>query len=129
MEWNVYVENNGKIEVRNVFELSGAFDKGLKELTKKEYAFEDFKEALKRETMYAYWSKCEYETCITDVFCSVDYAEIRRLNEESEKRARYKYDVDLKVCKKIDVYEQLALNWDKFVEYVWRNLYNKQVAL
>lgn len=57
--------------------------------------YTEFSEELQREAMYRFWSKFEYETEI----CGYGESRGRSL--------------------KIDVYNQLKLNWDAFVNYVW----------
>lgn len=125
MKWNVYVSsfNDRKIEVRNVFELSSRFDDSLKRIRynkkKQKYPFlnEEFKNDLKIALQSAYWSKCEYEICLTDLFQVIEAAQLEKMKEK-----RRFYTVDVVGSRKIDVYEQVMLNWDLFVEYVWNNL-------
>lgn len=57
--------------------------------------FDEFSKELQSEARYRFWSKFEYETEI----CGY-----------GEERGR---------SKKIDVFDQLNLNWDVFVKYVW----------
>lgn len=54
--------------------------------------------------MYYFWSKCEWEIILSDFPPSKKFQE-----------------------KKVDVYEQVMLNWDIFINYVW-NQYNFGVA-
>lgn len=44
--------------------------------------------------MYHFWSRCEYEVIIRE-WCG----------REAER--------------KVDIYEQLMLNWDRFIDYCW----------
>lgn len=69
--------------------------------------------------MFAYWSKVEYEMVLTDVFTSIDNNELERLKQLYD---RYNYSTNLKVEKKIDIYDQVMLNWDIFSEYVYKNI-------
>ena len=125
MKGNVYVSsfNDREIEVRNVFELSSRFDDSLKRIRynkkKQKYPFlnEEFKNDLKIALQSAYWSKCEYEICLTDLFQVIEAAQLEKMKEK-----RRFYTVDVVGSRKIDVYEQVMLNWDLFVEYVWNNL-------
>ena len=48
--------------------------------------------------MYYYWSKCEWEIILSAWPSRKDF------NEE-----------------KIDVFDQINLNWDRFADYVWEN--------
>ena len=99
LEWNVYWEdfNKNQIVVKNVFKLSSSFNKYLKKKKKKNNLKEDFCKQLERDLHYCYWSKCEYEIIISSWPSRAD-CEI-----------------------KIDVYDQIMINWDKFCDYVWEN--------
>ena len=97
-EWYVYVSNfNSKeIETFNVFH-SYSFLRGCKESFKRYKLpdqYDELVEGIRRAAAYSFWSKCEYETVITELFSRDGFNE-----------------------KKIDVYQQLMLNWDSFVEY------------
>lgn len=99
LEWYVYLEDINKriIITYNVFN-HYSFYEDLKKIIKKYKTIEDFSKELKRICMYYFWSKCEYEIIIT---C---WPKWDKFKEE-----------------KIDVYSQLNLNWDKFVNYIWDN--------
>ena len=101
MEWNVFWfdSNKGTITTRNVFELSIHFNKELKAL--KADNFDEFSKCRKSAAMYAFWSKAEHEIILSPWVG----------NGED---------------KKIDVFEQLRLNWKQFAEYTWRNMYGNQ---
>ena len=55
---------------------------------------EDFSEKLKREIMYYFWSKCEYEIILSPWTGRAD-------------------DI------KIDIYDQIMMNFGRFVDYCW----------
>lgn len=99
LNWQVYVHYNNKVETANVFTLSGNFiyffNKAIKayDKTKDIDAFvKDVEGALR----YAYWAKCEYEIIIAGLF-----------DKEGVK---------------VDIYEQVKLNWDRFVDYLLTTL-------
>ena len=98
LEWNVFVENINRrqIEIYNIFNHS-SFKKDCDEAWR-EYknSFQKFAENVKRSLMYYFWSKCEWEIILSD-FPQSD---------------RFKK-------KKVDAYEQVMLNWDKFINYLW----------
>ena len=102
IQWNVYVENfNAKtIEKRNIF----ANGTSLKEIAKMFKKCGDDKEAfakeLRSELMYHYWSRCEWEIILT--------------SWPPSKEGQFK---DMK----IDVFDQISMNWDVFVDYIWNN--------
>lgn len=100
LEWNVYLEdfNSKKICIFNVFN-SYNFYNGCLE-AKKKYVKdkEKFLDEIKSWLKYSFWSKCEYEIVLTSW--------PKRDNFEEEK---------------IDVYDQVMLNWPVFSEYIWEN--------
>ena len=128
LEWNVFVSNfnTDKIEVHNVFD-HYRFMKDLVKIKKKcNDDFNRFSEEVKRSLMYCYWSKCEWEIIITSFPPYINEKEFLRLNEERneriEKYGRFiRTDVDLITGKKIDVYDQVMMNWNNFINYLWNN--------
>ena len=125
MEWNVYFENcnQKEIEIRNVFNLSVQFDKGLKALKKKkkDMTKEEFFEQLRKEAMYAFWGKREYEVAVVELFCMINNKELDRLIAERDS-STWGHSVNIETHRKVSVYDQLCLNWDIFANYVWENL-------
>ena len=95
MEWYVYYYdfNAQKIIKWNIFEHAG-FAKEVKDLLKSDITKEELSEKMKRELLYYMWAKCEYEVVLAPWTGKAD-------------------DV------KIDVYDQITMNWDRFVDYVW----------
>ena len=98
LEWNVYVEyiNHRRIEIYNIFEHAGFkedCDKAWKEYKDNS---QKFAECVKRSLMYYFWSKCEWEIILSDFFPSDSFKK-----------------------EKIDVYDQVRLNWNIFINYVW----------
>ena len=103
LTWNVYIEDINKrcIEVHNIFNHSRFVDDLKKARNKFKDDKEGFTEQLRRELMYYYWSKCEWEVIITSW---------------PPPRPDSEFD-DMK----IDVYDQILLNWRVFVDYVWEH--------
>lgn len=102
MEWNVFWHNpNSKtLELFNVLNHGGIIadlSKYFKDLHKGKKV-EEFKEFLRRTTMYYFWSKCEYEVLIYPW-----------PNHDSD------------VPTKVDVYWQLQMNFQQFADYVWEH--------
>ena len=129
LEWYVFNHdhNSHQIVPVNVFHHSLYFMEGLIE-AKKKYGkdFKQFSTRVRDILRYSYWSKCEYETVITSLLPYIDKKEFLRIKEEYDKRISegkefYREDVHLTVGYKIDVYTQVMMNWDKFIEYVWNN--------
>lgn len=110
LEWYVYMTPlSGRVDQKprafNVF-TNGSFMADLKKAARKyrDREREQFEEQLRRELMYYFWCKCEWEIVLTrwPPFDTSD----ERFNRSSEK---------------VDVYSQVMLNWDRFREYVWAN--------
>ena len=132
MIWNVYVErtNTNKIEPYNIFNHAG-FKKQIEEAFALCKTKEEFAERLKIELRYYFWSKCEWEIVLTDWPTHVSYEEVKRLNQDVLKHVEqwgkkpYAVTVNLPKGEKVDVYDQVMLNWEVFLDYVW-NCRNKK---
>lgn len=131
LEWNVYKEdwNNNKIDVFNIFNHSRFYEDVKKALNKFDNK-EEFAEEIKKSLMWCYWCKSEYEIVITTWVPHITMLELDRLNAEREKtlkeykREPYRLYVDPEVGEKIDIYSQIMLNWNIFVDYVWSHKSN-----
>ena len=102
LTWNAYYEdfNGRRISTFNIFEHTAFFD-GCVKAAKKCTTKEDFSEMVRREMMYYFWSKCEWEIILTS------WPPTRpEVNFRDEK---------------IDVYDQVRLNWDVFIDWLWEN--------
>jgi hypothetical protein len=100
-KWNVYVfdVNRDAMKDYNIFR-HGGFVKYLCEIYQKEaLSAVDFQYEVCRELQYHFWSKCEYEIILTEW----------PPHEDLSKDVR----------KKIDVYDQIMLNIDRFIEWLY----------
>ena len=106
LKWYAYYEswNDREIKPFNIFDHGGVME-DLRKAAKKVHIREDipeekeeFLKVLKRILMYYYWSKCEWEIVLAPWIATDKVKDI-----------------------KIDVYDQIMLNWDIFAEYVWSN--------
>jgi hypothetical protein len=99
MEWNVYVHNinRDRIEKYNVFEHS-SFIKYLKKACEECESKDMLAEKIKSELRYYFWSKSQWELIISPW---VGYSKPFNI--------------------KVDVYDQVMMNFDIFVDYVWKN--------
>lgn len=99
MEWNVYVHNfnYNKIEEYNIFE-HGSFMEYLKKACEECESKDMLAEKIKSELIYYFWSKSEWEIVISP-WCG------------------RKEPCDIKV----DVFDQVMMNFDIFVDYIWKN--------
>ena len=108
LTWNTFMEdfNKREIVVYNIFKHQSFrddckkvvknFDKTLN--TTGVFDREAFKEKIRRELMYYFWSKCEYEIILTAWPPNDKFRD-----------------------SKIDVYDQVMLNFDVFIDYLWDN--------
>lgn len=102
MEWNVYYHNvnKDKIETYNILEHGSFIEDVLNDLNECRHKddFAEFKRRLQRELRYYFWSKAQWEILLKPWVGSRNKEEV-----------------------KIDVYDQVMLNFDIFADYVWRN--------
>lgn len=95
IEWHVYYHdfNAQKIIKWNIFNHS-SFREEVKTLLNDNSIKTEFSEKLRKSLMYYFWSKCEYEIILSPWAGQAD-------------------DI------KIDIYNQIMMNFDRFVDYVW----------
>ena len=112
-EWNVYIGNfnSSEIECYNIFTHGRFFEDVCKIISKYNEANSEgivntiqstdewLSEEIRSSLMYYFWSKCEWEVVITDW-------------PRGE------------VEKKIDVYQQVRLNWSRFIRYIKEEINN-----
>ncbi len=100
LEWNVYVSdwNAGTIKPYNVFSNVSLMEDTRKNYKKNKDNKEVFLEELRRDLVYYYRWKCEWEITLS----------------------HWPPRIDAK-NRKIDVYDQVTLNWPRFCEYVLAN--------
>lgn len=100
LEWNVaYMScNDKKIKTFNLFDMGYFFDDCARSYRKIGEDREAFLESVKRILGYYFWSKCEWEMVLSA------WPPNERFKES-----------------KVDVYDQVMLNWDRFSDYVWEN--------
>lgn len=89
--------NSRKIEAYNVFD-HYSFWQDCCQNRRKNKDREAFDERLRRDLQYYFWSKCEWEIIVSH------WPTNERFHDE-----------------KIDVYDQVMLNWNQFADYVWEN--------
>lgn len=100
LRWDVYIGNFNRkqIEVHNVFN-HPRFLEDCRETSKQcGDDFEWFSDGIRRNLLCYYWSKCEWETVLT----------LWPMTKDD-------------FGKKISVFDQVNLNWDRFIEYVWNH--------
>ena len=126
--WNIFAEEQGEIVPINIFEYNWCFLKDGLLVAKKKYKdnFEEFADHIRSWLQHEYWSRSEYETVITSWPPYIEDEELERINKEKADRIEkygkfYRESVGLTVGYKIDVFTQVMMNWDRFIEYVWNN--------
>ena len=97
--YNVCIEdvNHNCFEIYNIFDHCSFVKDTQMNIKKNKENQSEFNEQLKSDIMYYFWSKCEWEIVISSLF-----------NKGAEN-------------KKIDVYDQLMMNWEIFSKYIWDN--------
>lgn len=127
MVWNVYREDfNRRVIIKyNIFN-HGGLTQDVNKLLKADVSKDEFANQLKRSLMWWFRSRTEYEVLITSWPVYIDKTELDKLNTEYEeynnKWSHYPYKINVApdVGKKVSVYDQVMMNWDQFVEYVWK---------
>lgn len=126
--WYIFNEEHGKIVPINLFEYNWVFLRDGLLVAKKKYNddFNKFADHIRRWLSYEYCSRSQYETVITTWPTFIDEEELNRLNDEYKKSKEeghvfYRQTVNTGISFKLDVYTQVMLNWDRFIEYVWNN--------
>lgn len=127
MVWNVYREdcNRGAIVKYNIFD-HGGFAQDVKKLLKEDVPKSEFAKQLNSSLRYWFWGKTEYEVVISSWPVYIDKLELDRLNikyeEYNNKWSHYPYKINVapEVGKKVSIYDQVMMNWEQFVDMVWR---------
>lgn len=107
----------------------------IKKLKKKCATKEEFAKALRSECLYHYWSRAEYELIIERTedgriwllpWCGCIEPEKVKIDVTDDNKFDWKGFAEEHIGKqifgneaKIDVYDQLCLVWDDFVDYVY----------
>ena len=136
LEWNVfyYDINRNKITTYNIFNHCG-FNKYVEKALETSKTKEEFAETLRRELMYYFWSKAEWELVIeldedNHIFlipwCGCRNPEEIKIDVTNDTRFDWngfaKKHIKRQIYKneaKVDVYNQIEYVWDNFLEYVW----------
>ena len=126
--WNVFVEdfNHNRIYVHNVFDHFGFICDliSINNVCKEDKKL--FEEKVEKSLLYYYWGKSEWEVVVTDWPPHVNSEEIDRLVEVRKEYKEkwggfYRTDVHLIAGEKIDVYSQVRMNWNMFIDYLWNH--------
>lgn len=95
--WKVYHYNinHRQIEEFNIFD-HWKFNEDVSKDLHRCRSREDFAKLLQSNLRYYFWSKCEYEVLVSSWTSD-----------------------DKKETIKVDIYDQVMLNWESFLDYVW----------
>lgn len=129
LSWKVYREDFNKriIEEYDIFK-GGHWEKVARELKKEFSNKKEWEEHFCIKLMSQYWARSEYEIVVTSWPPYIKIEDIDKINEEVNDREKtwgskpLKVNINPTVNRKIDIYEQLRLNWDIFINYVWNNI-------
>ena len=103
LEWKVFVYdvNDAKIKSYNIFE-HYHFRCDLVDIKNCEEK-EVFAKEVKASLLYYFWGKCQWEIVLQA------WPPSKRLDD------------DHFGGEKVDVFSQVMLNWDRFIDYLWKN--------
>ena len=98
--------------------------------SKLDQAFKDkvLSPTLRSELMYHFWSRCEYELILSSWPSFITKEELSRLNNEYESDISKGYNpfrcnVNIDKSLKVDIFNQIEINWDPFISYIWVNYF------
>lgn len=134
LTWKVknYLINENKIWDYDILKYR---EDQIKKLKKKCTTKEEFAEAMRREMMWQYGSRCEYEViieidknnriwlrpwvgCTDPDSVTIDVTDDGRFDW----KGFAEFHIDRQIYKnkaKVDVYDQLMYRWREFIDYVW----------
>lgn len=117
LSWFVFRHdiNINSIEKYDIF-THKRFAEEVKQALKQNMDYDEFSQKLKSISMYYFWCKCEYEIVITSFPPYINTDEIGRIIAHKNSK---RLDVSLDCAEKIDIFYQLQMNWEQFVNYVW----------
>lgn len=119
MQWNVYRYsiNRNKVVSFNIFD-HGSFYNDIKEDFKQCSNKEEFAKKLRSNVFYYFWCKSEHEITISSYPPYITEKELDRLKQEQS--GKY-FSVRLDKGVRVDIYEQVMLNFNIFLDYTWSN--------
>lgn len=138
IEWNVYNYNINKNEIEkfNIFN-HWSFREYAKKTARKYKTKEEFAEQLKIELKFYFWSRAEYELIIEITeddrlflipWCGCREPEKVKIEVISDANFDWKAFADIHTKRqifknkaKIDVYDQVMMRWEEFVDFCWEH--------
>ena len=100
LTWNVLIENVNlkRIVIYNIFSHNGFWKDCCDAVRKADGDKKAFEELIKTDLQYYFWSRCEWEIILTAWPPRSDFDGA-----------------------KIDAYDQVMLNWEQFIDYLWNH--------
>lgn len=129
LSWKVIWDDINKHEI-GTYDLfkSGYWERVARELKQTFPNRKEWENRFRTKLMSQYWCRSEYEVIVASWPPSIEIAELERLNsevrryEENYEHKPYRVTPHIEKAEKIDIYSQLEMNWDIFIDYVWRNI-------
>lgn len=91
----------------------------------KPITFDDFKEFVKKESMYQWWSRCEYEIVLSPwPYISSPSERYDKKGENDVEAWKKHWNEHLKECQKIDIHYQVMMNLDIITSLVIDSVIN-----
>ena len=122
LKWNVYRYdiNSDQIYIFNIFD-HGRFRQDVEKDLKSTSSKEQFSASLQSNLSYYYRHKAEHEIIISSwpsYITKEEYDRVGRAFEQDFAKSKSQW-ISPKGCIKIDIYDQIMLNYDYFLEYLW----------
>ena len=132
LSWKVKVFDCNAQKIKDYDILKGHYKDFVKKLKKKCATKEEFSQAMDREMMHMFWSRCEWELIIEldennhiwlNPWAGCRYPEDVRIDVTNN--IDFDWSGFINTChlhnnyEKIDVYDQLKYRWDDFIIYLW----------
>lgn len=129
LSWKVLMEDFNKREIieYDIFK-GGHWEQTARMLKHDIPDRKKWEEAFRIKLMSQFWARSEYEVVITSWPSWIETEDIDKLQKEVEDREKtwgskpIKVNITPTVARKIDIYEQLRMNWKIFTDYVWENV-------
>ena len=137
MKWDVYYYdiNRNKISTFNILD-HWSFREYTKKAAKKLKTKEEFAEQVRRELLFYYWSKAEWELVVriedNRIFlipwCGCRNPEEVKIDVTDDANFDWRGFAEKHTARqiygneaKIDVFDQVDYRWEEFVDYAWEN--------
>lgn len=132
LQYFVYVEDSNRREIKKYNVLNATIiteiETKLKNLKGLLVSKAEFEKVVDSVLLYYYWCKSEWEVIITDWPPHIEVKELDRLvddvktHRETYNTLLYAVTPNLRTAEKVSVYDQIKLNWDIFINYLWEGL-------